>query len=208
MVGPVAPSDSICIFIIWCAHRTDSLGGDYSSSTVGKASSKGLVSSLVSIILRFRTRRGWQSQLRRSADKNLLTLSGATAGHQSPQKKSGHCSNWKIKEEGYFSCFVSASFSLHVKDFPPAEVLWRCQASTHGVKRTEYAKVPTGKREDFWGWGVYWESVPVALGLEGFPVVVLREEFIKHFKREAMLWALLHVHRTGNWNVFTAQQFS
>lgn len=46
MVRLVAPRDSICIFIIWCVHRTASLGCHCSSSTVEKTSSKSPLSSL------------------------------------------------------------------------------------------------------------------------------------------------------------------
>lgn len=71
------------------------------------------------------------------------------------------------------------------------------------IKWKEYVDVLIGKEGGIWGWRVYWESIFVVLGLEGFFVVILREEFIMYFKREVMLWVLLYIlYSRGNWNVF------
>lgn len=76
------------------------------------------------------------------------------SSHQSPPKKSGCCLNWTSRRKDTSFCLVS---SLCVKDFNTIRGrVMMCGMHTQSGR--QFANLAIGKKEDIWGWGIYWES--------------------------------------------------
>lgn len=150
MVGLVAPRDSICIFIIWCVHRTASLGCHCSSSTVEKTSSKSLVSSSAFFFSGSGPEEGGSHSSGEALIKSTKSFWCSHSQQPVSSKEKWALLTLKIKEEGNFPCFCLVS-SLPITDSTPSEVVWRWEASTLGVVRRQYVNAQTGKKEDIWG---------------------------------------------------------